>query len=35
VNSAEAVVLTVAMGELNREALTRWVKDHQLPIDPD
>lgn len=34
-DSAEAVVLAVAMGELNREALTNWVKAHQQPIDLD
>jgi len=28
VDSAEAVVLAVAMGELNREAFTNWVKAH-------
>jgi death on curing protein len=33
VDSSEAVVLAVAMGELNREAFTSWVKDHQRPID--
>ena len=31
VDSAEAVVLAVAMGELNREAFTKWVKAHPLP----
>jgi death-on-curing protein len=35
VDSAEAVVLAVAMGELNREAFTNWVKTHQQPIDLD
>jgi death-on-curing protein len=35
VDSAEAVVLAVAMGELNREAFTKWVKTHQQPIDLD
>ena len=33
VDSAEAVVLAVAMGELNREAFTKWVKAHQQPFD--
>ena len=28
-------LLILAMGELNRGNLTRWVKDHQRPIDPD
>jgi death-on-curing protein len=35
VDSAEAVVLAVAMGELNREAFTNRVKAHQQPIDLD
>jgi death-on-curing protein len=35
VDSAEAVVLAVATGELNREAFTKWVKTHQQPIDLD
>jgi death-on-curing protein len=35
VDSDEAVVLAVAMGELNREAFTNWVKTHQQPIDLD
>jgi len=35
VDSAEAVVLAVAMGELNREAFTNWVKAHRQPIDLD
>jgi death-on-curing protein len=35
VDSAEAVVLALAMGELNREAFTNWVKAHQQPIDLD
>jgi death-on-curing protein len=35
VDSAEAVVLAVAMGELNREAFTNLVKAHQQPIDLD
>jgi len=35
VDSAEAVVLAVAMGVLNREAFTNWVKVHQRPIGPN
>ena len=35
VDSAEAAVLAVAMGELNRESFTNWVKAHQQPIDLD
>jgi len=35
VDSAEAVLLAVAMGELNCEAFTNWVKAHQQPIDLD
>ena len=35
VDSAEAVVLAVAMGDLNREAFTKWVKTHQQLIDLD
>ena len=35
VDSAEAAVLAVAMGELNREAFANSVKAHRQPIDLD
>ena len=33
VDSAEAAVIAVASGRLNREAFTRWVMVNQRPLD--
>ena len=34
INAAEAVVLAVASGELDREAFSRWVADNQQTTEP-
>jgi len=34
VEAAEAAVLAVASGQLNREAFTRWVMANQRSLDP-
>ena len=34
VDAAEAAVLAVASGQLNREAFIRWVMANQRPLDP-
>jgi prophage maintenance system killer protein len=34
IDAAQAVVLAVASGELDREAFSRWVTDHQRTSEP-
>jgi death-on-curing protein len=34
IDAAEAVVLAVASGELDREAFSRWVADNQQTTEP-